>query len=202
MSNKSHEDRQQKSRLPIERAIVWGLILVLLLVVVLEARARFGFSRSFKQLTQALRAADSAAAEVTESDVLRILGHKQPRESQPAGRLGYVATRIDTYIWSGLIRRYTMYIYYGMGDDPTVLTVTPERERSADVLYPPPTAEQIAKQRRRSMEAAAARVPMTSDMAPRPLDDASDGSKRNADANQNRGDKGSTVTTQQEGSRR
>jgi hypothetical protein len=96
---------------------------------------------------------------VSESVVQQIMGGKRPVATGVPGRIGFAAKRVDTYVWRGLIRKYPLYVYFSAGDDPTVLSVTTEREKTAAELYPAPSADEILKLRCENEAATRARYP-------------------------------------------
>ena len=72
------------SRSPVERTIIWGLISLLLVIVIIEACARLGYTRIRERLAEAVIKAEQTTTQViTESDVQRILGeNSQQRRDQ------------------------------------------------------------------------------------------------------------------------
>ena len=53
MSENKSEKAPVKQRSPVERAIVWGGILILILVVAIEYRAQQGYTNSLMALSEA-----------------------------------------------------------------------------------------------------------------------------------------------------
>lgn len=129
-----------KVRSPVERRIVRSVIALLLVVMVLELFAYFSFRSDYMAVAEA-RNTDT----ITESDVRRLLTRYSSIESNAnltANEL--VATREDIYRYWGLLKRRTLYVYYGVmvaGEtEPEVLDVRLERADFADVGTRPPRA--------------------------------------------------------------
>ena len=121
-----------KRRSPLERVIVWGLIVSLLVVVVFEGRSYWGFIRAYRPIVTQLQEADVEGGSLKEADVQMMVGNMVP-ERQPIHGILRTASREDAYVWPGLIKDRHMFVYYGVGDDPDVLFVTTVKE--------PPPAE-------------------------------------------------------------
>ncbi len=68
---KSSVNQPAKTRSPVERAIVWGVILVLLGVVLIEYRSKSGIDADKKALEEAQETSDA----VTESRVKSLVNH-------------------------------------------------------------------------------------------------------------------------------
>jgi hypothetical protein len=130
----------RKTRSPVERRIVRGVIAVLVLVMLIELYAYFSFQSDYAAIAEA-RDTDT----ITESDVRRLVTRYSSVESDPnltANEL--VATREDSYRYWGLLKRRTLYVYYGVvvaGEtEAEVLDVRPDRAEFAPVGTRRPTA--------------------------------------------------------------
>ena len=121
-----------KRRSRVERTIVWGLIAGLLFVVAAEGRSWLGFMLAYRPIVAQLHERDSSGGSLKEADVQRMVGNRKPARESIHGILRH-ADREDAYVWPGLIKDRTMYVYYGVGKDPDVLFVTTVKE--------PPPAE-------------------------------------------------------------
>jgi hypothetical protein len=138
----------KKPRSPVERAIVWGLIIVLGIVVLFEGRASFAFRNAFNKLQSRLDEAESQDDPMTESDVKAIVtgysGEPVVNERLEPNLLN--AKREDLYIFKGLIKNYPLYVYYGVqipGKEREVLSALQEKAAPLperfDFELPPPT---------------------------------------------------------------
>jgi len=87
-----------KARNPVERVVVWGLILGLVAIVGVEAFARVGYSNSLNSLQAAMEADSDGDTLMVEEIPAHISGapSRQVDEEQ----------RIITYHWSGLLKDY------------------------------------------------------------------------------------------------
>lgn len=128
-------------RSPVEKAIVRGLILVMLIVVGLQGFAWWGFSRTTSPVLAALKAADDGDDELNESEVKPMIkgspayarwskkdgvwtqqeGATLTEEQAALPSVHDTASRLDSYTWKGLLKSYTIRLYYGVGDDPVVI---------------------------------------------------------------------------------
>lgn len=87
-------------RNPIERAVVWGLILILLCIVGWEATARYGYGHTMEQLTTALARDEGVdAIPLHLDDVPLLLGGFPSRTEQQGKVLSLVS-----YRWQGLLK--------------------------------------------------------------------------------------------------
>jgi hypothetical protein len=112
-----------KKRNPIERVIVWGLIVVLVGVSAREAVARFGYTNSLNSLQTALEADDDGKTLMLEQVPAHLSGGPR-RESNETNRT-------VSYHWAGLLKDYgTIHIQYS--DENEVLGLL-----TADAPPPP-----------------------------------------------------------------
>lgn len=94
-----------RKRNPIERVIVWGLIVVLLALAAREAVARFGYTNSLNSL-QAAMAADEEGQTLTLDQVPTHISGSPTRQTDEANR-------VVSYHWSGLLKDYgSIHIQY------------------------------------------------------------------------------------------
>ncbi len=102
----------QKTRSPVERALVWGLILVLVLVVLFEFKAKRNFDNSLNALNEAFQDADQNNKFLTASQVDEIVSGHSSVNTDKLGANRFLADRQDTYTFKGLIKTHTIYIAY------------------------------------------------------------------------------------------
>lgn len=115
----------KKSRSPIERAVVWGVIFIGLAVVLIELRATYSLAADRDAL---LAAIDRSPTSVTESGAEKLITHYSQRESQSGLKANVLAaSRVDTYKYGGLLKKRILYVYFGLkrrGHEQDVLEVT------------------------------------------------------------------------------
>jgi hypothetical protein len=137
-------------RSPIERAFVWGVIGVGLLVVGLEAKAHFEHSSAIGKLAAKLQAYETGEQDggLTKDDVLLVVGGREP-VSEPLlpGSTGIMASKLDIYDFKGLMRTRHLYVYYGIegkqGQPAEIMVVGSgpvETLEEAMAKMPPPAA--------------------------------------------------------------
>ncbi len=134
----------KKPRSKVERAIVWGGILILLGVMLVELTASRAFTSDFTAAQEAL-----GNGPVTESDIRQLITKHSSVESNPdltANRL--VATREDKYTYGGLLKERVLYVYYGVvlphEKEADVLDVTLERTEFFDATKKQPPGDGAA----------------------------------------------------------
>lgn len=128
----------EKTRSPIERLIVWGLIGVLLVAVGFEYSSKSGHEKALKFLQDKIDAVekDSKNPEVTEADVKAAVGDKKPsqvKEYGPGEVAANGAKRIEVYSWFTLnpASKREMWVYYGAkGKDAKELAIVLEIQAS------------------------------------------------------------------------
>lgn len=154
----------RKPRSTVERSLVWGGILLLLIVVVLEYTAKSAQSTAVETLLEQIRQAETTpfdipAEEIKAAHVKAAVGNMTPRvEHVGAKLLVNGGRRLEVYRWFSInpLKAREMYVYYGHGDDPYVISVSTEEETESIVTqYPQLLPEQIAAMRR----AATADIP-------------------------------------------
>lgn len=102
-------------RSPVERAIVWGVIGLGLLVIGVEANAHLSHTAALGKLQAQLDATLSKDSGLTKKGVDQVVGNKTP-ETQKLGFLdtAMAAARVDIYTYPGLLRSRKLYVYYGI----------------------------------------------------------------------------------------
>ena len=102
-------------RSPVERAIVWGVIGVGLLVIAVEANAHLAHAAALGKLRAKLDETVNVDTGVTKKHVDEIVGNKIP-ETQKLNFLdtAMAASRVDIYTYPALLRSRKLYIYYGI----------------------------------------------------------------------------------------
>lgn len=127
MSQTPSQQRNNPPRSPIERAFVWGLIGVLLVVAGIEARAYFAFQSGYRRILDELGKVEKQNDyRVTRAMVAQLLGGKEPASSETI-RVAVGQERLDNYVWKGLLRNRTLYVHYGIQgtkEEPEVMEVS------------------------------------------------------------------------------
>lgn len=121
----------RKPRSKLERNLVWGGIAVLLVVLVFELRSYIGFKLAYDALTAAMEAGsggEETEHTLTEADVRKLLKGREPDRSERLNYADTLTSRVDTYQWSGLLRTRSLYVFYGVGDNPDVIRLSVEKE--------------------------------------------------------------------------
>lgn len=110
----------KKPRSPIERVIVWGGICLLLVVVAIEARAKFGYDMSRTAIAERLEDNENAYLSLAEA---RGLFKFVPAVSEPVSTRGHDAY---TYSWFSVFKpgKYQIVLTATPGDDAEVTTFT------------------------------------------------------------------------------
>jgi len=135
------EPETKKPRSPVERAIVWGGIAVLLVVVIVEAKARQGYDHALNEITARISEVEDTDGAVNEAIVAEVFGGRKPASSGQAHNTSSGAKRVDIYRWDSLFKARALYVYYGLGDSPEVLAVTTQPD--IDDIPVEPILEQI-----------------------------------------------------------
>lgn len=138
-SGSSGQQAQKAKRNPVERALVWGFIAVMLVVVANEGYARLAYSHAQSTLARKLALVDEKpdAPAVTEADVKEAMWGKQPTREEDLSKkfVSNGASRMEEYNWFTLRpSKYRMFVYYGhKAKDATgpaeVLSVGSEEEK-------------------------------------------------------------------------
>lgn len=119
--------RRKKPRSPLERALVWSGIGILLVVLAIEASTRFAFQSAYTTILDELRKAEEQDDyRVTRSMVTRLFGGKEPASSETI-RVAVGQERLDSYVWRGLLKNRSLYLHYsiqGTTEEPEVMAVS------------------------------------------------------------------------------
>ncbi len=100
-----------KTRSPVERAIVWGVILVLLGVVLIEYRATSGMNADRESLIDA----QEKTTAVTESQVKSLVTHFSGHSSRSGLTMNSLsASQEDIYSYWGILKQRRLYVYFGV----------------------------------------------------------------------------------------
>lgn len=113
-----------KRRSPVERAIVQGGILVLLVLVGIESIGYRAQRSALAALTERLQKGDPTGHPPKAADVKALLGREPVHVEDVTGKnLSINAKRVEVYNWFTLspFKKRELYVYYGIGtiDDPT-----------------------------------------------------------------------------------
>jgi hypothetical protein len=117
-----------KTRSPVERAVVWGGILLLVVLVGIEFNWKRAHEGALEALVAKVKTADEADQTLSAADVKALVGDKAPRVEEVVDqRLASNARRVEIYTWPTLnfLGERALYVYYdaGEGDDAKVLGV-------------------------------------------------------------------------------
>ncbi len=125
----SSEPAARPKRSPVERAIVWGGIGILAIVVGIEGTAHLAFTGALNGLMAEMEKAENAEKgnyHVTKATVDAVLKGRAPDRSKTVKRaLG--EERYDLYIFKGLLKERTLSLHYGVQGvlgEPEVLEVS------------------------------------------------------------------------------
>lgn len=126
-----------RNRNPVERLVVWGLIVVLLAIAAREAVARFGYTNSLNSLQAAMEA---------DNDGHTLMLDKVPDHvsGMPAREVDE-AQRVVTYHWRGLLKDYgSIHLQYSSDNEVLGLLTAdaPPEEPIAAVAADDPAAEE------------------------------------------------------------
>lgn len=102
-------------RSPVEKAIVWGVIGIGLVVIGVEAQAQLAHGAALEKLQTTLEKKADTELGMTKKDVDELMGAKVPevRKLNPA-ETAMGAARVDVYSYLGLVRQRKIYVYYGV----------------------------------------------------------------------------------------
>lgn len=117
-----------KNRSPVERVLVWGGILLLVVLVGIEFNWKRAHERTLNALVTKIKDTDGADKTLNSGDIKALVGDMVPRVEQVADkRLASNAVRVEIYNWPTLnfLGERAVYVYYGVGegDDARVLAV-------------------------------------------------------------------------------
>ena len=104
----------------IIRGVVFGVLGILLIMALLD----FGAKQSASKTAEAWRAALRAKGEdgdLTQTELRNIRVSGSPVISKfTSPTRSTLANTVDTYVWKGTFRSYTVKVSFGLGTDPTV----------------------------------------------------------------------------------
>jgi hypothetical protein len=144
-TSNSPRHKPGKSRNPIERLLVWGGILILSVLVGIEYSSSRAQTAAVGALTAKMRTNEQAGTDLKLADVKAAVGGKTPRvENVSEKQLRNGAKRLEVYRWFSInpLKPREMYVYYGLGEDPDVLSVSTDEETETV----PPLTELDAEQ--------------------------------------------------------
>ena len=96
----------KKPRSPVERVIVWGLILILVAVIFIEWRAKTNYDASFEAVQQEMKASDEGPA-------LTLQAAENLREGNPSRSPGEENLNlVTTYRWFSFFKDYEFSLVY------------------------------------------------------------------------------------------
>lgn len=139
-------------RSAVERAVVWGVIGIGLLVIVVEANAHLSHTAAHQKLQAQLDDTLKKDVGLTKKTVDQIVGNKTP-ETRKLGLLdtAMAAASVDIYSYPGLLRSRKLYVYYGVegkevqhdAEVMEVTTVEAPTAAQAEALRPPVPADVV-----------------------------------------------------------
>ncbi|QDU43895.1 hypothetical protein Mal52_23720 [Symmachiella dynata] len=113
---------RSNSRSPVEMAIIWGGILILVGLAFYEFRARSTYNSNYQAVMDAFQAAEESGESLTDEEVAKLVtGHSSHEKNNKIGPNKLLAERMDRYEFKGLIQNREIYVYYGShGEDGIV----------------------------------------------------------------------------------
>ncbi|MDA0835111.1 MAG: hypothetical protein O2955_10195 [Planctomycetota bacterium] len=108
----SGRDRPKKPappRSPIERAVVWGLIAVLLVIVAWEFTAHLGYTKALRGLQERIPKVDEGVP-FPMTDVPPIMGGKTPTSQDEINDPDFGRSLRTVYEWNGPIRKRAIFL--------------------------------------------------------------------------------------------
>jgi hypothetical protein len=130
------------ARSPVERAIVWGVIGLGVLVIAVEANAHLSHGAALAKLQAQLDENMNKESGMRKSHVDQIVGSKIP-DVQKLNFLdtSMAASRVDIYTYPALLRSRKLYIYYGIdgkkpGQEAEVMEVLTSVAPTAAEVHP------------------------------------------------------------------
>lgn len=114
-------------RSPVERALVWGFIGIMGIVVLLEGMSFLGFRRAHSGMLAELQKAEATDYRVTAAKVKEIVGDRTPDISKKVKAV-VGEEQYDVYIYKGLLKERPLCVHYSIadasGEEPEVIEVT------------------------------------------------------------------------------
>lgn len=103
------------ARSPVERVIVWGVIVLGLGLIGIEASSHLAHASALGKLQSRVKENSEKDVGITKKDVDLIMGSQVPvseKLNPMATSMG--ASRVDIYTYKGLLRQRKLYVYYGI----------------------------------------------------------------------------------------
>lgn len=103
------------ARSPVERVIVWGVIVLGLGIIGVEASSHLAHASALGKLQSRVKQNSETDIGMTKKDVDQILGPQVPiseKLNPMATSMG--ASRVDIYTYKGLLKERKLYVYYGI----------------------------------------------------------------------------------------
>jgi hypothetical protein len=117
--------KPQRSK--VERAIVWGVIGILGIVMLLEGLSWLSFRRAHSALLSELQKAETSDYRITSAKVKEIVGDREPDISKDVDAI-VGKEHYDVYVYKGLLKERPLCVHYGVaahsGEEPEVIEVT------------------------------------------------------------------------------
>jgi hypothetical protein len=120
--SKKNQPAAPKKRSPLERAVVWGGIGILLVIVVIEASAQRQFTSLYTQIDSELKKSMQSGISLPEENVRAILKGRQPDatkivKQQPGEE------RYEIYKFNGLLKRRVFCVRFEKANDTAPVQV-------------------------------------------------------------------------------
>ena len=116
----SKKSKSPVARSPIERAVVWGFIALLLVIVSLEFVAHLKFTKAVRAVDERQDLAEDGST-FSEAEFRQLLGEKQPVENQEITHPIHRRCRQEIYHWNGPLRKRSLTVYFMLGENGEVL---------------------------------------------------------------------------------
>ncbi len=136
------------ARSPVERAIVWGVIGVGLIVILVEGTAHFAHGAAVTKLQAQVQANSEKDMGVTKKDIVKVVGNKIPEQQKlDPFATSFGAAHVEIYNYAGLLKQRKLFVYYGIAgrnkdQEPEVLEVrTDPAETAAEVQAKAPKVD-------------------------------------------------------------
>lgn len=108
------------ARSPIERAVVWGLIALLLAIVGWEFTAHMGYTKALRGFKEEFAKIDGGQSFTTET-VNKVVGGKAPAKHEEITDGIYGQCVEEIYSWNGPIRKRGIRVLLSVGANPEVM---------------------------------------------------------------------------------
>jgi hypothetical protein len=134
-ATKHSQGRHAKARSPVERALVYGFIVVLIVLVGVEAKGKFAHKSAVDTITARLRTVENSktAAEITEVDIQHELGGRKPLLTEyytkSASGIFAASKKLEVYSWFSLnpTQKRELWVHYarkGASDEQPCVVVS------------------------------------------------------------------------------